>query len=60
MPKFFELTTAVIMNATSPIVNPLIVKVKKSNHSTAFDQNFMFRIKPDRQNTKLIINTLMK
>lgn len=60
MPRFLLLTIAVIINATKPMVNPLIVKVTKSNHSTALDQNLMLSIKPDRQNTKLIITTLIK
>lgn len=60
IPKFLLLTTAVIINATSPIVNPLIVKVTKSNQSTALDQNLMFSANPAKQNTKLMITTSIK
>lgn len=60
IPKFLLLTIAVMQNATSPIVNPLTVKVMKSNHKIALDQNLMSKISPPTQKKKLIIQTLIK
>ena len=60
MPKFLLLTTAVIQNATSPKVKPLVTKAIKSNQTNALDQNLMLRRSPPMQNEILMKITLMK
>ena len=60
MPKFLLLTTAVIQNATSPKVKPLVTSAIKSNQTNALDQNLMLSRSPPMQNEILMKITLMK
>lgn len=60
IPKLLLLTTAVIENATNPIVNPLTTKTIKSNQTKAFDQNLRSKINPAKQKLILIITTWKK
>ena len=60
IPKLLLLTTAVIENATNPIVNPLTTKTIKSNQIKAFDQILRSKINPAKQKLILIITTWKK